>query len=394
MTSDRAVKNKKEMHKTGGLSQNSKIDISPLLPKEDQFHLRWILQVSSEMRKIWEKDFLPQIETSENPQIKCLSQDFLTLESKTPLSARRLIQTVFPRWLSPIHHQWPTKPQSEGFVEKAAQALVRKFGTNWPELDVIASHPKLKRITVGLRGRLLQLKNEASPEEETINLSTKQTPTPSSNENLLVVLVDDKGLFAGLNSSRLQTGSALIGGLGFLSSQSTATDTSRTESPSRAGGKIREVLALLEELHVTSRQFNHWLELGAAPGGMTQHLLNWGAQVTAVDLAPLSPSVMRNTRVVQLKMNASDLTGASQFDSLLSDMNGPFQNAAQTVANLASTMQRGSLLIFTLKIPNMGESKKALESVVELFEKSGLNIICAKHLFHNRKELTIIGQRN
>ena len=336
---------------------------------------QWLLQVSTEARRVWLRDFLNNVIGEENIAIEQLGNDFCLLRGNQALTSGQLLSTVFPRWLSPLEHQWPTKPASDGFVEKAAQGLSRKFGAHWESLEILSTTPELKRIAVGLKGRLLQLRE------------IEDDSTPRSG--VLTALIDQKGLYAGMSRSRLNMGTALPGGLGFLSK----SEKPSSELPSRAGGKIREVLALLEELKVNKTHFHNWLELGAAPGGMTQCLLDWGANVTAVDLADMSPSVLKNKGLRHLRINALQLTEASEFDAILSDMNGPYENAARIVANLGFTLRQNGFIVFTLKLPKLADAKKALDEVTQYFLAQSLEVLAAKHLFHNRQEITIFARR-
>lgn len=222
----------------------------------------------------------------------------------------------------------------------------------------------------------------------------EQLLNTTTDTQILAVLLDEKGLFAGLAQNRLNMGSALSGGLGFLSEKTADNAKERVQLPSRAGGKIREVLALLDELNFSAAELENWLELGAAPGGMTKHLLNWGTHVTAVDLAEMSADVLRHPSVKHLKIHAQEIKSAHAYHALLCDMNGPYQLAAKYVANLAQTMSSGSLVIYTLKLTDINEARCALDRVSELFARSGISLICAKHLFHNRQEITLIAERN
>ena len=70
----------------------------------------------------------------------------------------------FIQWKLPVHHSWPCVPQKmEGFIEKAAQAIFRKFGESNPQaifiglLEPSASDTYYKRLASNLRGRTLQL---------------------------------------------------------------------------------------------------------------------------------------------------------------------------------------------------------------------------------------------
>ena len=379
------------------------IDLSQLIPADATAHENWILQISSEMLALWQKDFLELGSLPSQYKLRKLSKDFIILEFNQSVSPAQLQKTIFPRWLSPIEHQWPVNPTTEGFVEKASQGLMRRFSGRCQEIDVFATTVRLKSVAKGLKGRLHQVFSQ--------NSQTKGSPTNSKtatqSNGILSVVIDEKGLFAGISLSRLQTGTALVGGLGFLSMQNSpankldahsedshSTGTTRRQMTSRAGGKIKEVLSLLKEIAIDAQTYPRWIELGASPGGMTQQLIHWGAHVTAVDLAELVPELKQHPKVVHLKIHAQEISTAEGFEALLSDMNGPFENAARIVSRIAQTLPSGGLVIHILKLNNSPNPRNALNSVMEQFTKHNLTVVTVKHLFHNRQEFTLICRRN
>lgn len=340
------------------------------------------------MVQVWQRDFFDLGSLPTSYQLKKLAQDFLLLEFGEVVSAQQLLKTVFPRWVSPVEHQWPTKPASDGFVERASQGLARKFANRTAHIEVFATSVKFKAIAKGLRGRLNQLFSELQRN----SVSTRPRNTPESgSEGILSVIVDEKGLFAGVSPSRLHIGTALVGGLGFLSK--CGSEDKNTATPSRAGGKIKEVLDLFGEIDSNIHNLENWLELGAAPGGMTQQLVDWGARVTAVDLADLDPRIAKHPNVTYRKINAQDITSAAEFDALLSDMNGPYENASQIVGRLSQSLPSGAIVVYVLKLNNSPSPRQALDSVLKQLSRQGLKIQAIKHLFHNRQELTLMCQR-
>lgn len=159
---------------------------------------------------------------------------------------------------------------------------------------------------------------------------------------------------------------------------------------SRAAGKILEVLELLKEAQIDCSELSDWLELGAAPGGMTTTLLQARARVTAVDLAEMSPSLLKHPGLRHLKVHSDEIETASLYSAILSDMNGPRELAISAVARLIETLQSGALIVDTLKVKQFTEIKPALTLATKKFTMSGAKLILVRHLFHNRRELTLI----
>ncbi len=354
--------------------------LNMLIPESKNQHTLWMIQLGSETKDLWEREFLQSISLKNAPVT--LGRDFYSISLNEAANARDLLKTIFPRWICPILHQWPVNPRSEKFVERACSGIQNKLGLEWQNLQVLSATPELKKVVTGIKGRLLQLKDNSEN-------------TAASNKSILVILVHPKGLLAGLCGEKLELGSGYAGGLGFLKEKSAHSDTDESQArTSRAGGKISEVLAMLEELKISSKEYPNWLELGAAPGGMTEELARWGASVTAVDLAELSPLVKKNKKVTHLKINADELRTADHYDAILCDMNGPTANSAKIVAKLIPTLSSGSLIIHTLKVTSFETLKAMIQLVERIFTENGAKIIAIRHLFHNRKEVTVIALRH
>lgn len=353
--------------------------LNMLIPASTNQHTSWMIQLGSETKDLWEREFLQSISLKNSPVN--LGRDFYSISLHAAANSRDILKTIFPRWICPILHQWPVNPRSEKFVERACSGIQNKLGLQWQNIQVLSATPELKKVATGIKGRLLQIKQNSEN-------------TSDSKMSILVILVHPKGVAAGLCGEKLELGSAFAGGLGFLREKSdrSVCDDSQTRT-SRAGGKISEVLAMLEELKISSKDYPNWLELGAAPGGMTEELTRWGALVTAVDLAELAPTVKKNKKVNHLKINAGEIRTAEHYDAILCDMNGPTANSARIVAKLISTLSAGSLIIHTLKVTSFEILKEMIQLVESVFTENGASIIAIRHLFHNRKEVTVIAVR-
>ena len=65
---------------------------------------------------------------------KKLGSEYFLIRTGDPQAMRESDAAKFVRWNLPVHHSWPCNPEEmEGFVEKAAQALFRKFGALQPQ---------------------------------------------------------------------------------------------------------------------------------------------------------------------------------------------------------------------------------------------------------------------
>jgi 23S rRNA (cytidine2498-2'-O)-methyltransferase len=292
--------------------------------------------------------------------------------------------SLFVPWRLPVEHSWPCCPEkTEQFIEKAAQALAKKFGSREPQalligpLDAGSPQRYYKTLASNLRGRALQVfpKLRAGSAEE-------QDPVLSS----LFCLVGKEGLFAGMSTPRA-AGGFHPGGVKFIRQGDGAMI-------SRAGAKIAEALHWLRLHRDPLPPGSHWLELGASPGGMTGELLQRGYQVTAVDRAALDARLHRAPGLTFLKADATAFQPppATQYDALLCDLNGPARASILTVNRLVPYLRPGGLTIFTLKTGDaetLTETTALCRAVETDAAAAGLALIGRTHLNYNRKEFTL-----
>lgn len=305
----------------------------------------------------------------------------------TDASARMTADAaVFIRWGMPVTHSWPCCPQKmEGFIEKAAQALVRKFGPAKPQtilmgaLDASATNRYYKTLASNFRGRTLQLFATEGESHKTVE---EQAPDAAT----LFCLVGKEGLFCGLCSPREANG-FYPGGTKYIRQSS-------TETISRAGAKVAEALhyvRLYRELPVPQ---GHWLELGASPGGITSELLDRGYRVTAVDRAALDQRLSKAPGLQFFMRDVREFRPAAgqHYDALLSDMNGDPVEASRQVIRLSASLKKGGLVIYTLKstgVESFIEILGLYHQVRALMEAGGLKLVAKTHLTYNRHELTL-----
>lgn len=293
---------------------------------------------------------------------------------------------IFVPWCLPVEHAWPCDPgKTEGFIEKAASALARKFSARKPRtvwVGVLQPGPGdgwFKRLASNLRGRCLQwFPDSAMP------LADAGSQRP--DEAALFCMVGAGGLYAGMASPRDCNGFYPGGIYHFPKSSGT--------SISRAGAKIAEALHHAALHGEPPGKGAHWLELGASPGGMTLELLNRGHRVTAIDRAPLDS---RLSGVEGLEFYQNDVSvwkpkPGRKFDALLCDMNGDPLEAFAQVMRLATWLHDGAWIIFTLKTTGregMDELLGLHAKVVANAKAAGLHHLAISHLSGNRREFTM-----
>lgn len=313
-----------------------------------------------------------------------LGSDYFLLKSLPPAMLRESDAAVFVQWNLPVEHSWPCCPQTmDDFIERAAQALLRKFGPRNPQailtgpLEPGSPQPYYKSLASNLRGRTLQvfpkLRAGTADEQE----STAET---------LFCLVGKEGLFCGMATPRAANGWH-PGGTKFISQ-------SRAGTISRAGAKIAEALHWLRLHRPPPAEGSHWLELGASPGGMTSELLDRGFKVTAVDRAPLDPRLNRRPGLTFLKADAATFLPppGAVFDALLSDLNGDALVSLRLVIRLLPSLRPNGLVVFTLKTPHtetLTDITAICQAVIAAAAAAGLRLIAITHLTYNRQEFTV-----
>lgn len=311
---------------------------------------------------------------------KTLGGDYHLVELADPAALRESEWAIFTSWNLPVDHAWPCCPQKmDGFVEKAAQGLLKKFADRSPQglftgpLLAGAPHPYYKHLATNLRGRTLQL----FP-----SLPVAEVESQAPEAATLFCLVGKEGLYAGMATPRAANG-FYPGGTKFIR-QSTAI--------SRAGAKIAEALHFLKLHRPELPAGAHWLELGASPGGMTAELLDRGCRVTAIDKAPLDPRLNRAPGLTFVRGDVDTFSPKGEFDALLCDMNGDPRGSLRQVVRLSSSLKAGGLIVFTLKAAGADTAVEMLDLMraAEAFARaSGLVLIAKTHLTYNRQEFTL-----
>lgn len=313
-----------------------------------------------------------------------LGQDYYLLKSASAEPVQHSEAAKFARWNLPMDHTWPCNPQKmEGFIEKAAQTLLKKFGDRKPQGIFIGTlHPTspdkyYKGLASNLRGRVLQLfpKLPAATVEE-------QDPEAET----LFCLVGKEGLFCGMQSPRASNG-LYAGGSKYI-------DQDAPDTISRAGAKIAEALHYLLLHRPPLAQGSHWLELGACPGGMTSELLARGQRVTAIDRAALDKRLdgRPGLRFVLADVAAFVPRPGTTYDALLNDMNGPPEESIAQVIRLSRYLKKGGLVVFTLKVPKIETVELPCDlfnEIVGMAETQGLRLFAQTHLTYNRHEFTL-----
>lgn len=302
---------------------------------------------------------------------------------RTPLDGP---EGIFIPWCLPVEHAWPCDPRKiDGFIEKAAGGLLRKFGerelsTVW--VGTLESGPAgswFKRLASNLRGRALQ--RFPQPPVALAAAGGQDPDVPA-----LFCLVGRQGLYAGVATPRACNG-FYPGGVRYL-------PKGTPETISRAGAKVAGALHQLRLHGVPPGAGAHWLELGASPGGMTSELLGRDWRVTAIDRAALDPRLdgAAGLKFFRQDVAAFRVPAGERYDGLLCDMNGAPSAAFGQVLRLSRHLTKGAWVIFTLKTTDREGFHETLalhEEIRAMAAGESLKHVATSHLSGNRREFTM-----
>jgi 23S rRNA (cytidine2498-2'-O)-methyltransferase len=314
--------------------------------------------------------------------------EYYFIKTHIPEAVRDSTAAQFARWNLPIEHSWPCNPHKmTSFIEKAAQAMWKKFGSRRPQsilmgpLNPASRDSYFKDLASNLRGRTLQL----FPKSSVIQVEDQAVDKPT-----LFALVGREGLFCGMQSP-LACNGFFPGGSRFISLASATTI-------SRAGAKIAEALHYLGLYRPALAEGSHWLELGACPGGMTSELLAKGFRVTAIDRAPLDKRVMKfpGLNFIQADVLEFSPPKGERYDAMLCDMNGPPHEAMLQVVRLAGNLRSKGLVVFTMKFSRVERVQDPLilfKNLVKLASEAGLKLFAQTHLTYNGYEFTLFFEK-
>ena len=164
---------------------------------------------------------------------------------------------------------------------------------------------------------------------------------------------------------------------------------------SRAYLKMREALAWSR---VPAVKGDQWVELGCAPGGASQALLDAGMRVIGVDPADVDPTVAAHPDFSWLKMRAADCRKREYAHArwVAADINAAPSytlDAVEEVVSRAGSGVRGLLL--TLKLPDWSlATPDLLEQYVARVRSWGYQDVRLRQLAFNRREICLAALRS
>jgi len=171
------------------------------------------------------------------------------------------------------------------------------------------------------------------------------------------------------------------------------------DAPSRSYLKLAEAFALF----LDADEQKKWLapgmtavDLGAAPGGWTWQLVQRGLKVTAIDNGPMKGAAENHPAIKHLRQDGFRYRPTRPVDWLVCDM---VEQPARVAALMADWVASGSTkhALFNLKLPMKKRGaalSKALNEIRAVLDAKGTRYqLQAKHLYHDREEITVFLSR-
>ena len=167
------------------------------------------------------------------------------------------------------------------------------------------------------------------------------------------------------------------------------------DAPSRSYLKLAEAFETFLTRDEQSRwlkQGMHAVDLGAAPGGWTWHLVQRGLKVIAVDNGPLKGVAAEHPAIRHLRQDGFRYRPQRPVDWVVCDMVEQPQRVATLMAEWVSA-GLSPRAIFNLKLPmkkRVAALHDALAIVQDALEAKGIKCrIAVKQLYHDREEVTV-----
>lgn len=345
----------------------------------------WIAHVAKDFFSLWQN----RLQLTDEKNIKAIGHNFYIVTFPSPPSEKMLSHSIFSRYWLPIDYMWPTKPSEKGFIEKCAQGLAKKFSQKeFQNIIVFSIDRKQQSLASNLRGRLLQTLKEnitLFSSEKLIQEWTKNPSSQPSHNKILIVTLSDKCIWAGICPIDI-AGSIFGGGRHYVS-------VSNAIIASRAASKFVESIEFLKLKNISIDQHKKWLELGAAPGGITYELTQRNKEVWAIDKSDLSEEILKSPLVHFHKMDARDFKSHIIFDAIFCDLNGPARLSGQVCSEKTSLLKKHGLVIHTFKIHSISDFEDDFKYIVTLFENKKNSFIAARHLYNNKQEITLFFEK-
>ena len=207
--------------------------------------------------------------------------------------------------------------------------------------------------------------------------------SPHSEQRLHLLFLDSQQAFVGF--APIENSAQIAMGIPRLRMPSSA--------PSRSTLKLEEAIHwFIEDESKVIKNGMTAVDLGAAPGGWSWQLVQRGLLVTAIDNGPMENKLMQSGMVEHLKTDAFTYRPKKTIDWLVCDMAERPSLVSKLIAKWF-TREDCHNAIFNLKLPmkkRLQEVNQCLELIHQKLDEANIpHQIQAKHLYHDREEITV-----
>ncbi len=166
------------------------------------------------------------------------------------------------------------------------------------------------------------------------------------------------------------------------------------DAPSRSALKLDEAFLRFLSPDERARLLapgSHAVDLGAAPGGWTWQLLQYGMTVTAVDNGPLTPEIIQTGQVSHLRADGFTYRPKAPVEWMVCDI---VEQPIRIADLVTRWIQHGwcRQTIFNLKLPmnqRFHEVQRCLDLIRRRLGKAQIRFsLACKQLYHDREEVT------
>lgn len=155
----------------------------------------------------------------------------------------------------------------------------------------------------------------------------------------------------------------------------------------RAENKLEEAVTYFQ---IPLEKGQQALDLGAAPGGWTNFLCNYGLFVDAVDPAALDSRVLENKTVTYYPMTAEEFNrknSGKEYDLIVNDMKMDTNQSIDILCEMSQHLKKDGSAVLTLKLPKHEIQKRIQIAEKVLFRHFAW--IRIHQLYYNRSEVTV-----
>lgn len=161
------------------------------------------------------------------------------------------------------------------------------------------------------------------------------------------------------------------------------------EQVSRAEFKLEE---LFQAYPVPLPDRGRAVDLGAAPGGWTRILRDRGLDVWAIDPGALADSLTGDPRVHHVATTVGEFFryNRTRFDLAVNDLRMDPRLSTRVMLDAAGALRPGAHIVLTLKTG----SRRPLDTVRDCLRllRERYQVLFARQLYHNRKEVTVLAR--